>query len=155
MHQVIFTATVSPSGLPTLVFAEEDGVRQPLTHFPQPGTPDRYVLWQRIEPGQLGAWRVFAERGEAKAPPVRTAALANPQEVPLVLHLSVSGQGAQPLLRWQLPDLAGFDAERIRVGVRGGERVHGRFLSLLYASGDPASPGTRSARPSPERRRES
>jgi hypothetical protein len=46
-------------------------------------------------------------------------------------------KGAQPLLRWKLPDLAGFDVERIRVGVRGGERVHGRFLSLLYASGLP------------------
>ena len=136
MHQVIVTATVSPSGLPTLVYAERDGVRQPLIHFPQPGTPDLYLLWQRFEPGPTGSWRIDAVRGEAKAAPVSTAALANPQEVPLVSNLRVSGQGAQPLLRWNLPDLAGFDVERIRVGVRGGERVYGRFLSLLYASGD-------------------
>lgn len=44
------------------------------------------------------------------------------------------GTGAQPLLRWSLPQH--LDADRIRVGVRGGERVHGRFMSLLYVSGD-------------------
>ena len=136
LHQVIVTATVSPSGLPTLVFAERDGARLPFTHFPQPGTPDLYVLWQRFEPGPPGSWRVIAERGEARAAPVSTAVLAKPQEVPLVSDLRVTGQGAQPLLHWKLPDLSGFDVERIRVGVRGGERLHGRFLSLLYASGD-------------------
>ena len=135
MHQVIVTATVSPSGLPTLVFGERDGARLPLTHFPQPGTPDLYVLWQRYEPGPTGPWRIVAERGEAKAAPVSTAALATPQEMPLVSDITVTGQGAQPLLRWKLPDIAGLDVERIRIGVRGGERLHGRFLGLLYASG--------------------
>jgi hypothetical protein len=136
MHQVIVTATVSPSGLPTLVFGERDGARLPLTHFPQPGTPDLYVLWQRYEPGPTGSWRILAERGVAKAAPVSTAPLAKPQEVPLVSDVRISGQGAQPVLHWTLPDLSGFDVERIRVGVRGGARLHGRFLSLLYASGD-------------------
>lgn len=135
-HQVIVSATVAPSGLPTIVFAERDGVRQPLSHFPQPGAPDVYVLWQRFEPGQTGPWRIVAERGEAKAEPASTLALARPQQVPLALNVRVSGKGAQPRLRWKLPELAGFDVERIRVGVRGGERVHGRFMSLVYVSAD-------------------
>jgi len=48
----------------------------------------------------------------------------------------VSGKGAQPRLSWKLPGLAGFDVERIRVAVRGGARVQGRFLTELYVSGD-------------------
>jgi hypothetical protein len=135
-HQVIVTATVVPSGLPTLVYAERDGVREPLTHFPQPGAPDTYVLWQRFAPGPTGPWRIVAERGEAKAVPASTLALARPQKVPLAPDVRVSGKGAQPRLRWKLPDLAGFDVERIRVGARGGQRVHGRFMSLVYVSAD-------------------
>jgi hypothetical protein len=34
------------------------------------------------------------------------------------------------------PDLGGFDVERIRIAVRGEPRVHGRFLSELYVSGE-------------------
>jgi hypothetical protein len=48
----------------------------------------------------------------------------------------VTGKGLQPRISWELPDLKGFDIERIRVAVRGGARVHGRFMSQLYVSGD-------------------
>lgn len=135
-HQVIVSATVAPSGLPTLVFAEKDGARQPLTHFPQPGAPDTYVLWQRVDSTTGGSWRVLAERGDARAAPVTTRVLAKPRKVPLARNLRVRGPGAEPRLSWKLPNLDGFDIERIRVGVRGGPRVHGRFMSLLYVSGD-------------------
>jgi hypothetical protein len=134
-HQVIVSAMVAPSGLPTLVFAEKDGVRQPLAHFPQPGNPDVYALWQRVDAAAGGAWSVRAERGDARSAPVTTRVLAKPQKVPLVRNLRVKGPGAEPRLRWNLPNLDGFDIERIRVGVRGGPRVHGRFMSLLYVSG--------------------
>lgn len=133
-HQVIVTATVTPSGLPTLVYAEKDGVREPLTHFPQPGAPDVYVLWKRFEPGPAGSWRITAERGETKAQPVSTPVLKVPQKVPLIDKVLVTGKGTQPRISWILPDLKGFDVERIRVAVRGGARVQGRFLSQLYVS---------------------
>ncbi len=41
-HQFVVTATVAPSGFPTLVFAENDGARQPLT-IP-PGTLKRTAI---------------------------------------------------------------------------------------------------------------
>ncbi len=135
-HQIVVTATVVPSDFPTLVFAEKDGVRQPLSHFPQPSAPDLYVSWRRFEPASTGSWRIVAERGEARSTPAWTPVLAKPQEVPLVRNVRVTGKGAGPRLSWELPDLTGFDIERIRVGVRGGKRVHGRFMSLLYTSGD-------------------
>jgi hypothetical protein len=37
---------------------------------------------------------------------------------------------------WELPDLVGFDIDRIRVAVRGGKRLYERFLGVLYVSGD-------------------
>ena len=142
VHQVIVNATVVPSGMPTLVFAEKDGVREPMTHFPQPGYPDTYALWKRVDPGAAGAWRVVAERGEAKSAPVDTRVLTKPRTIPLIDEVRVSGKGTQPRVSWQLPSLKSVDVDRIRVGVRGGERVHGRFMSLLRVS-DPLPPDTK------------
>ena len=139
-HQVIVVARVTPSGMPTLVFAERDGAREPLIHFPQPGAPDLYVLWKRYEPGPPGAWRILAERGAAKAGPLPTPNLKAPQKIPLIDKVRVTGKGTQPRISWKLPGLKGFDIERIRVAVRGGAKVHGRFLSQIYVS--PALPPT-------------
>ena len=135
-YQIVLSATVVPSGMPTLVFAEQGGLREPMTHYPQPSAPDLYVHWKRFDPALTGAWRIVAERGDAKATAASTPPLANPQQVPLVTDVRVAGKGAQPRLSWKLPGLAGFDVERIRVAVRGGARVQGRFLSELYVSGD-------------------
>ncbi|HEX9183387.1 MAG TPA: hypothetical protein VF876_09030 [Burkholderiales bacterium] len=134
-HQIVISATVKPSALPTLVFAQQGGVREPLTHFAQPSTPDLYVHWRRFEPALAGAWRISAERDGAQAEPVDAPPIAGPQKLPLARDVRVVGKDATPLLRWRLPELAGFDVDRIRVVVRGGERVQGRFLGALYTSG--------------------
>jgi hypothetical protein len=134
VHQIVLGATVEPSGLPTLVFAEQDGAREPMTHFATTGAPHLYAYWRRYDPAAAGARRVSAERGEARAAPAEAPAIARPQQVPLALDVRVAGKGATPLVRWRLPDLAGFDVERIRVAVRGGPRVQGRFLGVLYQS---------------------
>lgn len=84
----------------------------------------------------MGSWRVVADRGEAKGTPAWTPVLAKPQEVPLVGNIRVTGKGAEPLVSWELPDLTGFDIDRIRVGIRGRKRLYDRFLDLLYLSGD-------------------
>lgn len=131
-YQIVVTAVVVPSGFPTLVFAEQNGQREPLTRFPS----DVYVLWKRFDPAFTGAWRINAERGGAKGATALVPALAKPQQVPLATGVRVAGQGTQPQLSWKLPDLKGFDVERIRVGVLGEPRVQGRFLSLLYVSDD-------------------
>jgi len=147
-HQVIVTARVDPSGMPTLVYAEANGAREPMTHFPQPGAEHAYVLWKRFEPGAAQTWSVTARRGERTAPALRSPALRRPQQVPLAADVRIEGDGTEPLLRWRLPELKGFDIERIRVGVRGGKRVHGRFLSLLRVS-EPLAPTATSFRVPP------
>lgn len=135
-YQIVLTATVAPSGLPTLVGAEQEGVRHALWHYPVSTAPDLYVHLRRVEPGSTGAWRIVAERGEARSGPVWTPVLAKPQEVPLVRALTVTGPGTEPRVTWQLPDLAQFDIDRIRVGVRGGKRLYERFMDQLYSSDD-------------------
>lgn len=135
-YQIIVTATVAPSGLPTLVYAEQNGVREPLTHYALPAAPDLYIHWRRFDPASTGPWRIVAERGAAKGKPALTPAVANPQKVPLARNVRVTGKGTGPRLSWRLPNLKGFDVDRIRVSVRGGKRVQGRFLSVLHVSPD-------------------
>ena len=135
-YQMILAARVSPSGFPTLVYAERDGVRQALIHFAQPSTPDSYVLWQRFEPVSTGQWRIVAERGDTRSAPMLTPGLARAWQVPLAKDVRITGRGAKPRVTWGLPNLGGHDIGRIRVVVRGEPRVHGRFMSALYSSED-------------------
>jgi len=139
-YQIVVTATVVPSDFPTLVFAEQGGVRQALWHLPMSSAPNVYVYLRRFELPEvdqlMGSWRIVAQRGEAKGTPAWTPVLAKPQEVPLVRNVRVTGRGAEPRVSWELPDLTGFDIDRIRVAVRGGKRLHGRFMDILYVSGD-------------------
>ena len=132
--QMIVIATVSPSGQPTLVFAEQDGVRQALLHYAQPSTPDLYVLFARVDPKSSAPWRIVAERGGIKSVPAPTPGLSRTWEVPLAKDVRVLGKGATPRVSWAMPDLGGRDIARIRVVVRGEPRVHGRFMSALYVS---------------------
>lgn len=135
-YQVVVVAEVVPSDFPTSVFAEQAGMRQAMWLFPMSSAPNSYIHLKRFERSLTGSWRIVAERGETKAPPSWTPVLANPQEVPLVRNVRVSGRGQEPLVSWELPDLRGLDIDRIRVGVRGGKRLYERFLDLLYVSGD-------------------
>lgn len=140
-YQTVVAARVEPFGFPTLAFAEQDGVREPMVHF----GGDLYVLWKRFDPGLTGSWRIVAERGDASSASALSPPLISAQEVPLATDVRVAGKGAQPTVRWKLPPLAGFDVDRVRVGVRGGHRIQGRFLALLHVS-DPLPPGATSFR---------
>jgi len=116
---------------PTVVFAEQNGVRKALTHFPYPSAPDLYAYWHRFEPALSGAWRVVAERGEARSMPAWTPVLARPRPVPLLPSVRVTRSGPDTRVSWELPDLVGFDIDRIRVAVRGGKRLYERFLGAV------------------------
>lgn len=137
-YQIVATARVRPSGFPTLVFAEQNGRREPLTLFPD----DVYVLWQRFDPAFTGPWRIVAERGDGKAT-VSTPSIPRPREIPLAVDVRAKGKGTRPTLSWKVPKEA--RVQRIRVGVRGGPKIQGRFLGLLHAS-DPLPPQASSFR---------
>ena len=67
-YQIVVTAAVVPSDLPTRVFAEQGGVRQALWHLPLSSAPNAYVYLRRFEPELMGSWRIVAERGEVMPP---------------------------------------------------------------------------------------
>ena len=134
VYQILVSVSVVPSGLPTLVFAERGNERHPLTYLPGTAAPDRYVLLLRFEQARAESWRVLAERGEARSAPVSTRAVAKPWQVPFAQSVRVTGQAASPRVSWSLPDLAGRKIERIRVGVRGGQRAQGRYMDVLFVS---------------------
>lgn len=135
-YQIIVNARIAPAGYPTLVYVEQGNVREPAVHFPLPNSPDLYAYWRDFDPAFAGPWRIVAERGEARTAPVWTPALARPQKLPLMHDVRVKGRGTEPRLSWTPPRLEGFSVTRIRVGVRGGQRIHDRFWSLLYVSPD-------------------
>lgn len=132
--QMLVVVRVTPSGHPTLVYGEQDGVRQAFMHFAQPSTPDLYVLFQRVEPRSSAPWRIVAERDGVRSAPVATQGLARTWEVPLAKDVRVAGKGTMLRVSWALPDLGARAIGRVRVVVRGEPRVHGRFMSALYTS---------------------
>ena len=134
--QLVVMASITPAGYPTLVYAERNGRREPLTHLPMPRTPELYALWLRFDPAHAGSWRIVAERNDARSAPADTPGLANPWQVPLLANLRVAAAGAEPRLSWTLPELNGRRIARIRVVVRGEPRVLGRFMSVLFTSDD-------------------
>ena len=142
--QSVVEAVVAPAGFPTLVFAEQNGVREPLTLFP----PDVYVLWKRADPAFAGALahrpRAQVRAGHARIRrPSRSRSRSRSR-----LNVRVIGKrSACCLISWKLPGLVGFDVDRIRVGVRGGEKMQGRFLGLLWVSEALPASATRFAIP--------
>ena len=114
-----FGAQVTPSGDPTVVSAtpSQGGTVRTLSFSPTDGSPDRYLRSMTFSASLAGAWSITATRGTETAGPVLTSAIANPQLVPFVNNLQVSGTGLSPRVRWELPDLTGFDINNIRVEV--------------------------------------
>jgi len=49
-YQTVVTATVIPSGTPTLVLAEQGGVRQSVWHLPMSVAPHVYVYLRHFQP---------------------------------------------------------------------------------------------------------
>lgn len=141
-YQFVLTAVVAPSGLPTLVFAEQGSVKHALVHFPTPGASDLYVYWRHVDPTLTGSWSITAEREGAKTAPHQVRAMVHPRQIPLAIDVRVEGAGLEPRVTWSLPDLSGFSIDRIRVVVRGGQRLHQRFLAAIYVSEDLAPTAT-------------
>jgi hypothetical protein len=137
-YQIVVTARVRPAGFPTLVFAEQGGRREPLTLFPD----GVYALWLRFDPKLTGPWRIVAERGDAKAV-TSTPPIPRPREIPLAVDVRVAGKGERPTVSWKVPRAA--EAQQVRVGVRGGPKIQGRFLGLLHVS-EPLAPKAASFR---------
>lgn len=61
-----------------------------------------------------GAWNLQISDPSGTTNGVMNA-IADPELLPLMVNLHVVQDGTTPLVAWDLPDLSGFDADRIRV----------------------------------------
>lgn len=114
--RLIFGALITPSGDPTAATATQGSTVFDLNFFPSTLFPDQYVRGIPFSGSLTGSWGIEATRGGDSAGPVPTPAILNPELIPLVLNLQITGSGLTPTLTWDLPDLTGLDANRLRVG---------------------------------------
>jgi hypothetical protein len=113
---VVVANPVDPAGPPTTVVATQGATSFALLEqvaFP-PQQP--YARSIPFNPALTGPWLLQATRG-ADTAIAFTPSLANPQLVPLVLNLRTTGSGFHPTVEWDLPSLAGFDIDQIRVTI--------------------------------------
>lgn len=107
---------VSPTA-GTSVSATQGAVTRPLPFEPSPVFQTLFRRYDPFDPSLTGPWSLTATNGPDSAGPVFTNGIPNPQLVPLVENLLLVGSGATPTLTWTLPNLAGFDVDRTRIGV--------------------------------------
>lgn len=101
----------------TTVTATQGLVTRPLPFVPFTLFPFEFVRSDPFDAALTGSWSITATNGPDVAGPVLTNPIPNPQLVPLVENLKVVGTNATPTVMWTLPDLTGFDIDRIRVRV--------------------------------------
>lgn len=115
-RQLFGATSISPAGPGTTATATQ-GLstftlfRLPLTLFPE--AYNRTIACSPT-PCPTGSWTINATDGAGTAT-ATTNATPNPQLLPLVTDLHVEGPVLTPTVKWTLPDLSGFDVERIRV----------------------------------------
>jgi hypothetical protein len=115
-HVSVGIFDVSPTA-GTSVSATQGAVTRPLPFEPSTVFPTLFRRHDPFDPALTGQWSLTATNGPDSAGPVLTNGIPNPQLVPLVENLLLVGSGATPTLTWTLPNLAGFDVDRTRIGV--------------------------------------
>jgi hypothetical protein len=131
-RQAFGANAVEPGGAPTTVVATQGAASFALmeqTAF----TPARpYAMSIPFNPALTGPWLLQATRS-ADAAAMLTPSIANPQLLPLVLNLHATGTSLTPTVRWDLPSLAGFDIDQIRVTIFDDDANQQVFLSAGLA----------------------
>lgn len=75
-----------------------------------------FNIFLPFDPALMGAWtiRVTDSTGSSD---VVAPAIPEPELLPLVENIRISGRRASPTISWDLPDLSDFDVERTRLRV--------------------------------------
>ena len=111
----LFTTVVSPD-LPAQVsaVATQGAIVRPLNFFTGPIFAEKNFERFLTNTSLTGAWNlaVTDSGGTANG---SFAAIADPEFLPLLQNVQVTGTGTTPTLSWDLPDLGAFDADSIRV----------------------------------------
>lgn len=108
---------ITPSGAGTTVQAVQGTTTLNVLFLPSTVFPDNYFRAIPFDPQLTGSWTLTATDGTGSVS-VPTNAIPNPELIPLVNNLQVSGTLLTPHLSWVLPDLTGLGVTRIFIRVR-------------------------------------
>jgi len=114
------TTVTSPS-LPsqvtaTATYSLDSSIVLPLNFYTGPIFADKNFNRFLTDLSRTSAWN-FQVTDPTGTTTGACNAIAAPELLPLVLNLSVTQDGATPLIAWDLPDLSAFDVDRIRFRV--------------------------------------
>jgi len=134
---VIGANSITPSGPGTTVQATQGGITYDLTLHPYTIFPDLYAVVPSplFNPTLTGPWMLTAidATGSISA---FTNAIPTPKLIPLVTGITIGGDPLMPTLGWTLPDLTGFDVNRVSVRVRDLDNrvVASQVADLIFSS---------------------
>ena len=111
----LFTTVVSPDAPADVsAVATQGALVRPLNFFTGPIFAEKNFERYLTNTSLTGGWNlaVADTSGTANG---SFAAIADPEFLPLVQNVQISGTGLTPTVSWGLPDLTGFDVDAIRV----------------------------------------
>jgi hypothetical protein len=108
--------SITPSGAGTTVQAVQGATTLGLLFVPFTVSPNLYATSFSFDPLFTGAWTITATDASGSAS-ATTQGIPNPELIPFVNNLQISGALLTPDISWTLPDLTGLGVTRIRVVV--------------------------------------
>lgn len=131
---IAFGATgITPSGSGTTVQAAQGATTIGLSFLPSTAFPNNYFAVISFNPLLTGAWTITAT--DAAGPvSVLTNAIPNPELIPLVNNLQVSGVLLTPRISWTLPDFTGLGVTRIFLRVRDLDNFINGASDIIFSS---------------------
>jgi hypothetical protein len=129
-RQIMGLTSLTPAGPPTAATVTQGAVVRSLVFTPSGLFAAQYSRSDVFNPALTGPWTITATRGTELAT-LQTPAIPDPELVPLVSNLRVEGLGPSPTVTWTLPDLTGFDADRIFL------RIYDDVTNNVFFQSDP------------------
>jgi hypothetical protein len=100
-----------------------------------------YAKWIDFDPGLTGQWEIVPTDSTGTGPSAFTPAILEPEFLPFVEDVTLRGTTLGARVTWTLPNLNGFDADGLAVGLveapSGNEVWRSNFLPLETTSIEP------------------
>jgi hypothetical protein len=114
VDRVQVAATVLGTGVTVTATQGGTVLNLPVAGLISPIVPNTYVRFINFDAGLTGSWTIEATDGGGTVSAL-TPPLLDPEFLPLVTDIQVTGPFLTPTLTWTVPDLTGFDVDQTRI----------------------------------------